>query len=78
MSLYALTVATLAVVASAHPVSLETRQSWSTGWWGQEFLTYGCQAPVIFVFAKATLEPGNLVSPWAGLGWALYPLSLTI
>ena len=52
----------IAAVVSAHSPAIESRQSWTGGWWGQEFLTYGCRAPVIFVFAKATLEPGNLVS----------------
>ncbi len=64
MLLYILVTATLAIVSAA-PTSLEARQSLTTGWWGQEFLTYGCKAPIIFVFAKATLEPGNLVSSWA-------------
>ena len=59
---YILTVTTFAAIALASSTALEARQSWTGGWWGQEFLTYGCQAPVIFVFAKATLEPGNLVS----------------
>lgn len=59
----AVALATAAAASSAHPaVGLEARQEWTTGWWGQEFLTHGCQAPIIFVFAKATLEPGNLVS----------------
>ena len=52
----------IAAAVLAHSSALEARQSWTGGWWGQEFLTYGCRAPVIFVFAKATLEPGNLVS----------------
>lgn len=59
---YILTLIASASIASASSVALEARQSWTGGWWGQEFLTYGCQSPVIFVFAKATLEPGNLVS----------------
>ncbi|KAI0096446.1 cutinase-domain-containing protein [Nemania sp. FL0031] len=35
------------------------RQAWSVGWWSSELQQYGCR-PVIFVFAKATYEPGNL------------------
>ncbi|KAI1121874.1 cutinase-domain-containing protein [Nemania abortiva] len=35
------------------------RQAWTVGWWSSELQQYGCR-PVIFVFAKATYEPGNL------------------
>ena len=38
-------------------------QSWTTGWDSQEFLQLGCR-PVILFVAKATFEPGNLVSAW--------------
>ncbi|KAI0023702.1 cutinase-domain-containing protein [Xylariomycetidae sp. FL0641] len=37
----------------------QRRQAWTQGWWSSEFYSYGC-APIIFVFAKATVEPGNL------------------
>ncbi|KAI0403937.1 cutinase-domain-containing protein [Xylaria palmicola] len=35
------------------------RQAWTVGWWSSELQQYGCR-PVIFVFAKATYEPGNV------------------
>ncbi|KAI0431934.1 cutinase-domain-containing protein [Xylaria sp. FL1042] len=35
------------------------QQTWSVYWWSSELQQYGCR-PVIFVFAKATFEPGNL------------------
>ncbi|KAI1151235.1 cutinase-domain-containing protein [Nemania diffusa] len=35
------------------------RQAWTVGWWSSELQLYGCR-PIIFVFAKATYEPGNL------------------
>ncbi|TGJ76822.1 hypothetical protein E0Z10_g10817 [Xylaria hypoxylon] len=40
---------------------LNARQDWSVGWWSSELQQYGCR-PIIFVFAKATYEPGNLGS----------------
>ncbi|KAI1733452.1 cutinase-domain-containing protein [Xylaria scruposa] len=41
------------------PSRHDTRQAWSVGWWSSELQQYGCR-PIIFVFAKATYEPGNL------------------
>ncbi|KAI1299412.1 cutinase-domain-containing protein [Xylaria venustula] len=41
------------------PSSLHARQTWSVYWWSSELQQYGCR-PIIFVFAKATFEPGNL------------------
>ncbi|RYC55310.1 Carboxylesterase [Xylaria longipes] len=40
------------------------RQAWSVGWWSSELQQYGCR-PIIFVFAKATYEPGNLHEDFA-------------
>ncbi|KAI1491415.1 carbohydrate esterase family 5 protein [Biscogniauxia mediterranea] len=45
--------------ALAIPVTLRTRQSWTVGWSSYELKDFGCK-PVIFIFAKATFEPGNL------------------
>ncbi|KAI3325125.1 cutinase-domain-containing protein [Xylariaceae sp. AK1471] len=42
------------------PSHLHARQNWTVGWWSSELLQYGCR-PIIFVFAKATFEPGNVV-----------------
>ncbi|KAI1266698.1 cutinase-domain-containing protein [Xylariaceae sp. FL1019] len=41
------------------PTHVSTRQSWTVGYWSSELQQYGCR-PIIFVFAKATWEPGNL------------------
>ncbi|KAI0814503.1 cutinase-domain-containing protein [Xylaria sp. FL0064] len=41
------------------PFRAAPRQTWSVYWWSSELQQYGCR-PVIFVFAKATFEPGNL------------------
>ncbi|KAI0967558.1 cutinase-domain-containing protein [Xylaria arbuscula] len=46
-------------VLSAPSSSLDARQTWSVYWWSSELQQYGCR-PIIFVFAKATFEPGNL------------------
>ncbi|KAJ2980180.1 hypothetical protein NUW58_g7017 [Xylaria curta] len=43
------------------PSPVGPRQVWTVGWWARELQQYGCR-PVIFVFAKATFEPGNLKS----------------
>ncbi|KAI0205268.1 cutinase-domain-containing protein [Astrocystis sublimbata] len=47
--------------AAAAPSSSNhaARQAWSVGWWSSELQKFGCR-PIIFVFAKASLEPGNL------------------
>ncbi|GAW12417.1 hypothetical protein ANO14919_017830 [Xylariales sp. No.14919] len=47
--------------AVSAPSHIDARQAWSVGWWSSELQQYGCR-PVIFVFAKATAEPGNLGS----------------
>ncbi|KAI0443536.1 cutinase-domain-containing protein [Xylaria telfairii] len=46
-------------VISAPSSRHHARQAWSVGWWSSELQQYGCR-PIIFVFAKATYEPGNL------------------
>ncbi|KAL7624964.1 hypothetical protein AAE478_004178 [Parahypoxylon ruwenzoriense] len=47
-------------VALAIPTtSLKPRQSWTLGYWAHEFQNYGCK-PIIFIWAKATIEPGNM------------------
>ncbi|KAI0517587.1 cutinase-domain-containing protein [Xylaria bambusicola] len=46
-------------VSAAPPSRIDTRQTWTASWWSSELQQYGCK-PVIFVFAKATFEPGNL------------------
>lgn len=65
----------LATLAAASPVALEVRQSTgttskkftplearqSTGTTSKEFTLYGCR-DVIFIFARGTTEPGNMVS----------------
>ncbi|KAH9909889.1 carbohydrate esterase family 5 protein [Xylariomycetidae sp. FL2044] len=45
--------------AAALPTHLQSRQDWSLGYYSYELSTFGCK-PVIFVFAKATYEPGNI------------------
>ncbi|KAI0540233.1 cutinase-domain-containing protein [Xylaria digitata] len=47
--------------ALSAPSRSHARQAWSVGWWSSELQQYGCR-PIIFVFAKATYEPGNLGS----------------
>ncbi|KAI1843157.1 hypothetical protein JX266_010684 [Neoarthrinium moseri] len=44
---------------SAESSHLDARQSWTSSYWSQEFSKYGCR-PVIFIFARATIEPGNM------------------
>ncbi|KAI5924438.1 carbohydrate esterase family 5 protein [Camillea tinctor] len=43
----------------ALPTALQPRQSWTIGWSSYELQDFGCK-PIIFIFAKATFEPGNL------------------
>ncbi|KAI1424742.1 cutinase-domain-containing protein [Xylaria sp. FL1777] len=45
--------------AISAPSHIRARQTWSVYWWSSELQQYGCR-PIIFVFAKATYEPGNL------------------
>ncbi|KAK4447102.1 cutinase-domain-containing protein [Podospora aff. communis PSN243] len=47
-----------AVLATAAPVGSEKRQTW-TGMWSEEFSYTGCK-PVIFIWARQTLAPGNM------------------
>ncbi|KAI1080861.1 cutinase-domain-containing protein [Whalleya microplaca] len=44
---------------SALPTSLKPRQAWVVGYSAYELSNFGCK-PIIFIFAKATIEPGNL------------------
>ncbi|KAI0835740.1 carbohydrate esterase family 5 protein [Hypoxylon sp. FL0890] len=46
-------------VVSARPASLQARQSWTVGYWAHELTDFGCK-PIIFIWAKATIEPGNM------------------
>ncbi|KAI6093199.1 carbohydrate esterase family 5 protein [Hypoxylon rubiginosum] len=46
-------------VISALPASLQPRQEWTVGYWAHELTEYGCR-PIIFIWAKATIEPGNM------------------
>jgi len=41
------------------PAGIETRQDF-TGIWAHDFSTFGCK-PIIFIFAKETIAPGNVV-----------------
>ncbi|KAI1371331.1 carbohydrate esterase family 5 protein [Hypoxylon crocopeplum] len=45
--------------ALAFPAALQPRQSWTFGYWAHELTEYGCK-PIIFIWAKATIEPGNM------------------
>ncbi|KAK0623684.1 cutinase [Immersiella caudata] len=47
-----------AVLAAAAPIASEKRQTW-TGMWSEEFSHTGCR-PIILVWAKQTLAPGNM------------------
>ncbi|KAI3336211.1 cutinase-domain-containing protein [Ustulina deusta] len=47
--------------AISAPSHIHPRQAWTVNWWSWELQQYGCR-PVIFVFAKATYEPGNMGS----------------
>lgn len=58
-----LVILALAAVVSTAPAHLKTRQTW-TGTSSSEFTLYGCR-PVIFIYARETIGPGNLVgSPY--------------
>ncbi|KAI1101237.1 carbohydrate esterase family 5 protein [Jackrogersella minutella] len=46
-------------VVSALPPSIQPRQSWTVGFWAHELTDFGCK-PIIFIWAKATIEPGNM------------------
>ncbi|KAI1181182.1 cutinase-domain-containing protein [Nemania sp. FL0916] len=50
---------TPAVSAPQRSLQVQGRQTWSVGWWSRELEQYGCR-PTIFIFAKATWEPGNM------------------
>ncbi|KAI1215150.1 carbohydrate esterase family 5 protein [Annulohypoxylon truncatum] len=50
---------TCVAVVSALPSSLQPRQSWTIGFYAHELTEFGCR-PIIFIWAKATIEPGNL------------------
>ncbi|KAI1339075.1 carbohydrate esterase family 5 protein [Xylariaceae sp. FL0016] len=58
-SLWLLCFGTVFSLPTSNENALEARQSWTLGWWAHEFQSFGCK-PIIFVFAKATIEPGNL------------------
>ncbi|KAI2602450.1 carbohydrate esterase family 5 protein [Hypoxylon sp. NC1633] len=44
---------------STLPTALQPRQTWTMGCWAHELTDYGCK-PIIFIWAKATIEPGNM------------------
>ena len=46
-------------VVSSAPAHIKPRQTW-TGTTSREFSLYGCR-PVIFIYARETIGPGNLV-----------------
>ncbi|KAI0378145.1 carbohydrate esterase family 5 protein [Hypomontagnella monticulosa] len=46
-------------VVSALPATVQPRQSWTIGYWAHELTEYGCK-PIILIWAKATIEPGNM------------------
>lgn len=56
---FLLTILTLTAVVSTAPAPLKPRQAW-TGTSSSEFTLYGCR-PVIFIYARETIGPGNLV-----------------
>lgn len=43
----------------ATPIPHDKRQQW-TGMYSEEFSNLGCR-PVIFIFARETIAPGNMV-----------------
>ena len=47
------------LLVRATPIPAEKRQSW-TGMWSEELSYTGCK-PVIFIFARETIAPGNMV-----------------
>ncbi|KAI0159914.1 carbohydrate esterase family 5 protein [Hypoxylon sp. FL1284] len=49
----------LIAVISALPSTLQPRQSWTRGYWSHDLSDFGCK-PVILIWAKATVEPGNM------------------
>ncbi|KAI1396056.1 carbohydrate esterase family 5 protein [Hypoxylon fuscum] len=48
-----------AAAVSALPATLQPRQTWTIGYWAHELTDFGCR-PIIFIWAKATMEPGNM------------------
>ncbi|KAI1411858.1 carbohydrate esterase family 5 protein [Hypoxylon sp. FL1857] len=59
VSLLSLFLSIGAAVVSALPATLQPRQSWTVGYWAHELTEFGCK-PIIFIWAKATIEPGNM------------------
>jgi hypothetical protein len=57
--LLVLSVSWIPLLAAAAPVASEKRQTW-TGIWSEEFSYTGCK-PVIFIWARQTSAPGNMV-----------------
>lgn len=55
----AVLLASLAATASAAPTQLDSRSSW-TGLSSREFTEEGCR-PIIFIYARETIAPGNMV-----------------
>lgn len=53
----------IAAAASALPPPLKPRQTWTVGYWAHDLSDYGCK-PIILIWAKATIEPGNMVRGW--------------
>ncbi|KAI2608756.1 carbohydrate esterase family 5 protein [Hypoxylon fragiforme] len=49
----------IAAAASALPPPLKPRQTWTVGYWAHDLSDYGCK-PIILIWAKATIEPGNM------------------
>ncbi|KAK6951727.1 hypothetical protein Daesc_006250 [Daldinia eschscholtzii] len=49
----------IAAVSSLPASSLQARQTWTLGYWAHELTDFGCK-PIIFIWAKATIEPGNM------------------
>jgi cutinase len=61
--------AVLLSTTCASPLPPQARQTW-TGITSHDFSTYGCK-PIILIFARETIGPGNMVSSTE----ILYPLS---